>query len=58
MSIATARASINDAFAGIDGSAVVVIAIVALINTIRRSSLSGVVTVLALRTASMIHRPI
>ena len=37
MSIATARASINDAFAGIDGSAVVVIAIVALINTIRRS---------------------
>ena len=41
MSIATARASINDAFAGIDGSAVVVIALVALINTIRRSSLSG-----------------
>ena len=38
MSIA-ARAAVNDAFAGIDGSAVVVIAVVALINTIRRFDL-------------------
>lgn len=37
MSIATARTAINAAFAGIDGNAVLFIAIVALINTIRRS---------------------
>jgi hypothetical protein len=37
MSIGTARAALNEAFAGIDRSAVVVIAIVALINAIRRS---------------------
>jgi signal transduction histidine kinase len=37
MPIAAARARLNDAFAGIDGSAVVVIAIVSLINMIRRS---------------------
>jgi signal transduction histidine kinase len=37
MRIAAARAAVNEAFAGVNGSAVVVIAIVALINTIRRS---------------------
>jgi hypothetical protein len=37
MSIGTAPDAVNEAFAGIDRSAVVVIAIVALINTIRRS---------------------
>lgn len=37
MSVATTRAAINAAFRGVDGSAVVIIAIVALISTIRRS---------------------
>ena len=37
MSIAAARTSINEAFAGIDRSAVVIIAVVALINTVRQT---------------------
>jgi hypothetical protein len=38
MSIGTARAAVNEAFAGIDCSAVFVVAIVALTDTIRRST--------------------
>ena len=37
MSIRTARTAINEAFAGIEGSAIAIVVIVALINTIRQS---------------------